>query len=251
MTTSCRVLAVGLFLAAASALDARAADVPPGIQTSARCAPRARMGSIPDSALRIIGTQDSVQRTLFGPRDLLIVGGGTERGVQIGQQFIIRRDANFGHHSSGNARAIGTGGWLRIVAANETTAIGMVEFACDGINLGDFLEPYIEPVLPPNVDRTDAAGEPDFNRTAHVLFGDNERLSGGVGDFMVIDAGLSSGAEPGVRFAIYRDAHVPGVPLAPVGEAIVVHSDADTAVVRLTLSRDVVQQGDLMVPRKH
>jgi hypothetical protein len=125
-----------------------------------------------------------------------------------------------------------------------------VEFACDGIRLGDYLEPYVEPVLPANLDRADTAGEPDFATPAHVLFGDNERLSGAMGDFMVIDAGLRGGAEPGARFAIYRDVHVAGVPLAPIGEAIVVHADADTSVVRLTISRDVVRSGDLMIPRK-
>jgi len=66
----------------------------------------------------------------------------------------------------------------------------------------------------------------------------------------VIDAGLGGGVQPGARCAIYRDVHVLGVPLAPEGEAVVVRADPDTAVVRLTLTRDAVQQGDLLIPRK-
>ena len=197
-----------------------------------------------------MGAQDSAPRSLFGTRDLLIIGAGTGRGVALGQQFVIRRaPASGGLHVAG-PRAIGTAGWLRIVAVNETTSIGTVEFACDGIQRGDYLEPYFEPILPANLDRTDTTGELDFSTPAHVLFGDDERLTGAVGDFMVIDAGLSHGAEPGARFAIYRDLNVNGVPLTPVGEAIVVHASADTAVVRLTMTRDAVQKGDLLIPRR-
>ncbi len=241
------VLAAVLYGAAAS--PARGADIPLGIQNAARCAPRATSTTGPTDPLRIIGAQDSAPRGLFGTRDLLIIGAGTGRGVALGQQFVIRRAPASGWHVDG-PRAIVTAGWLRIVAVNETTSIGTVEFACDGILRGDYLEPYFEPVLPEHLDRTDTTGELDFSMPARVLFGDEERLTGGTGDFMVIDAGLSHGAEPGARFAIYRDLNVSGLPLAPVGEAIVVHASADTAVVRLTMTRDAVQRGDLLIPRK-
>jgi hypothetical protein len=128
----------------------------------------------------------------------------------------------------------------------------LVEFACEGILKGDYLEPYVEPTLPENVDRAVTTGELDFTAPARVLFGDRERSTAGVGDFMVIDAGSKSGFAPGARFAIYRDVTLasPGLPLVPIGEAILIHSDTDTAVVRLTLTRDAIQRGDLMVPRK-
>jgi hypothetical protein len=136
------------------------------------------------------------------------------------------------------------------VAANDTTAIGLVEFACDGIMRGDYLQPYVDPVLPSGLDRADTAGDPDFSSPSHVLFGENERNSGGTGDFMVIDNGSSRGIGPGTRFAVYRDLRTPGVSLAPVGEAIVVFADADTAVIRVTRARDAVQKGDLTIPRR-
>ncbi len=245
-----RLLVVAAVLYGAGASPALSADIPLGIQNAARCAPRAASTTGPTDPLRIIGAQDSVPRALFGTRDLLIIGAGTGRGVALGQQFVIRRGpATGGWHVAG-PRAIGTSGWLRIVAVNETTSIGTVEFACDGILRGDYLEPYFEPILPANLDRTDTTGELDFSTPARVLFGDEERTTGATGDFMVIDAGLSHGAEPGARFAIYRDLNVSGVPLAPVGEAIVVLASADTAVVRLTMTRDAVQRGDLLIPRR-
>jgi hypothetical protein len=230
---------------------AQAADLPMGVQTAARCAVRAATTAPPLDTIRIVGAQDSTpHRTLYSARDLLIVGAGTRRGLGLGQQFIIRRATSFGHHATAGPRAVGTAGWLRIVAANETTAIGQVEFACDSIEQGDYLEPFTAPAFPDNLDRVDTTGELDFAAPAHVLFGDKERVTAGVREFVVIDVGLGRGAEPGARFAIYRDLQLAGMPLAPVGEAVVMQADADTAVVRLTATHDVVRQGDLMIPRK-
>jgi hypothetical protein len=67
---------------------------------------------------------------------------------------------------------------------------------------------------------------------------------------MVADIGQSQGATPGARFAIYRDVHRAGLPLAAVGEAIVVSAGSDTSLVRLTQTIDAVQTGDLLIPRK-
>jgi hypothetical protein len=67
---------------------------------------------------------------------------------------------------------------------------------------------------------------------------------------MVTDFGETRGAVPGMRFAIYRNVNVPGLPLAVVGEAIVVFTEPDTSVVRLTRTRDAVYGGDLLIPRR-
>ena len=229
---------------------AGAAELPMRVQTSARCAVNATTMPEPLDALRIIGAQDPTPKTVYGPRDLLIIGAGTGRGIGLGQQFVIRRATVFGSRHSVGPRAVGTAGGLRIIAANETTSIGLVEFACDSIQQGDYLQPWLEPIFPANLDLANSTGELDFSAPARVLFGDKERVTGAVGDYMVIDAGLSRGAQPGARFAIYRDHHVAGLPLAPVGEAVVMRADADTAVVRLTVTRDAVRTGDLVIPRK-
>jgi len=233
-----------------TALPAPAADISSSILNAARCAPRATVDPEPADILRVVGTQEPSPRALYAERDLLIVAGGTTRGVAVGQQFFTRRATPFGSGRQNGPRAISTTGWLRIVAANDTTSIAKVEHACGGIERGDFLEPYAEPALPEDIERTDTTGTLDFDKPAHVLFGDRQRLTGGAGDFMIIDAGVGRGAEPGARFAVYRDLHTDGVPLAPVGEAIVVQADANTAVIRLTSTRDVVRQGDLLIPRR-
>jgi len=130
------------------------------------------------------------------------------------------------------------------------TAIGLIDFACDGILVGDFLEPYAPPSLPADVDRTDTTGSLDFSTAGHVLFGNNERRTGAQGDFMVADIGTDQGAEPGSRFAIYRTAGVAGLPLESIGEAIVVSASRETSVFRITSARQAVDSGHLLIPRR-
>jgi hypothetical protein len=107
----------------------------------------------------------------------------------------------------------------------------------------------VEALLPPGIDRTDAAGEADFTSPARILFGENERTTGGSGDFMIVDAGSLQGMQPGFRFAIYRDVHQAGIPLALVGEAVAVRVEEKTTVVRITNARDAVQAGDFVARR--
>jgi len=218
------------------------------LQLGAGCAPRAAAALPPVDALRLIGAQDSVARQLFGPGDLVIIGGGRARGVALGQQFFVRRPAQ--GTSRRGPRAVTTSGWIRVVAVDDTTAIALVDFACDGLLPGDHLEAYVPPALPLDANRTDTQGELDFSAPGRLLFGDNERTAGATGDFMVTDIGETRGAAPGMRFAIYRDVNAPGLPLAVVGEAIVVFTDAETSVVRLTRTRDAIYGGDLLIPRR-
>ena len=64
---------------------------------------------------------------------------------------------------------------------------------------------------------------------------------------MVIDAGADRGVTPGTRIAVYRDVQRPGMPLAAVGDAVVVTAGPTIAVARVTRARDAVQMGDYVV----
>ena len=70
-----------------------------------------------------------------------MIDAGSGKGIQAGQQFYIRRTViNRYENASGRHSAV-TAGWLTITAATENTAIGRIDFACDGIQAGDYLEP--------------------------------------------------------------------------------------------------------------
>ena len=249
-----RILAVtALLTLAASAAGAQApADSLTPLQVSVACAlPPATSTGAPAGALLVIGAQDTVPRGLFSQRDLLVVNGGSAGGVQLGQQYFVRRREGFGiAYANRSPHAVRTAGWIRIVAVNDTTAIAVVEHACDGIFEGDFLDPFVAPVIPPGADRADTSGTLDFGSLGRVLFGDQERRTGATGEYMVIDRGADQGVSPGAHFAVYRDLGAGDLPLASIGELTVVSTGPTLAVARINLARDAVQSGDFVVPRK-
>ena len=93
-----------------------------------------------------------------------------------------------------------------------------------------------------------------------VLFGDEEHSTAGAGDYMLIDRGTDKGLTPGARFAIYRDVHrwmrdysstpLGQLPLASIGEGVVVTTGESMSVLRIVSARDAVLRGDYVVPRK-
>src|SRR4029077_2162813 len=83
------------------------------LETAVACAQPPTLGARHEGALRIIGAQDSTLRALFGSRDLLVVDGGTQAGVTLGQQFFVRRAIRFGLSNLGHGRGAKTLGWIR------------------------------------------------------------------------------------------------------------------------------------------
>jgi hypothetical protein len=212
------------------------------------CAPPPSFEDVPSHALRIVGSQDSTPRGLFGNRDLLVVSGGTAAGVQLGQQFFIRRQNRSGGRWA--QRGAMTLGWLRVVAVNDASAVGLVNHVCNGIVVDDYLEPFAVPDVSAAFEKNDTPGEPDFALLGHIVAGSENREAVGTGDLVLIDWGQDQGLTPGARFSIFRNVGIAGLPLASVGEGVVVSTGSAMALTRVTRARDVVYSGDYIALRK-
>jgi hypothetical protein len=205
---------------------------------------------MPDMAAVINGSQDPVPRRAFGVPELLTVTGGSDRGLQLGQEYFVRRIFTTAeNHLDRLPHQEQTVGWVRIVAVNATTAVASVDHACGDILVGDFLQPFQMPTLP-DVTSVDTTHEPDFASLGHFLYGSEQRRSVGVGEFMLIDRGMDKSVAVGEHYAIYRNLKVDGAPLSAIGEATVVSIGPKMALVRINRARDAVFSGDLAVPRK-
>jgi hypothetical protein len=247
-----RVLVTSLFVGflVAPAIAQSAAEPLSSMQAALACAPPPTIeGAAPD-ALRILGVQDGTARTTYGPPDLLVIGGGSQAGVQLGQQFFIRRPIRFGTGGTRQPGSIRTVGWIRIAAVNDTTAIATIEHVCDAIFQNDYLAPFALPEIPADAERVETSGEVDFTTLSRVVVGNENRGTGGAGDFMLMDRGGDQGITAGKRFAIYRDVGVTGMPLAALGEAVVMTVGKDMALVLINSSRAAVHSGDYLVPHK-
>ena len=243
------VLAVACALAASGA--AAQTDKLTPVQIAVACAPPPVLASVPAEASRIIGSQDSVNRNVFGTPEVLVISGGTNRGMVLGQEYFVRRVAKTAEtYRDKLAHQVYTVGWLRVVAVNATTTIASVEHACGDMLVGDFLEPFQMPELPGDITAVDTTHEPDFTAISKVLYGSEERRSSGAGEFMLIERGMNQDVAVGGHYAIYRDLKVAGTPLSSIGEATVVSVGPTMALIRINRARDAVFSGDLAVPRK-
>ena len=241
------VLAAFALVFAASAASAQTSDPMSAFEIVTACAPPLTTDG--PHPLRIIGSQDPTPRALFSNRDLLVVGGGTAAGVELGQRYFVRRDVPLAPSTLG--RGAKTLGWVRIVAVNESTAIATVEQMCNGIILTDYLDPFVPPAPPADAMRTETPGQPDFTALARVSGGTEDRQTLGQGDFATIDWGAERGLAAGTRFAIYRDVGMGGgLPMVSIGEGIVISTAHNTALTRITRARDAVYVGDYIAIRR-
>jgi hypothetical protein len=255
-----RVLILSAIVVAACARVVDAQSVPRMLSPSGfaiACAPSLVLTAPPTDVLRIVGSQDSVLRSLFGPNELVVVDGGTQAGVQLGQEYFVRRPFKFGRVSSSGPPyssseppyMVHTTGWLRVVALNDTTAIAQIDMACDGVRAGDYLEPFAAPVEPSASATPIPFAELDFSSLSRVMYGDEERRIGGTGDFMLLEY-QAAGVAPGMRVALYRDLRTPDLPLTMVGEGVIVSVTNGTPLMRITSARDAIMSGDYVVPHK-
>lgn len=247
LMTGASILTLLAALPATAQVDAPAASP---IEIAVACAPPVSADDPSPHALRVIGAQDSGARASFGPRDLLVIGGGTGVGVQLGQQFFVRRANRFGPQWDRRWQGVRTLGWVRVVAVNDSTAIATIDHICDAIAQGDYLEPYIAPVVPADADRDAGSGDPDFTAMGKVLAGSDDRQSAASGEFVLINRGTDQGAKVGERYVIYRDIGVAGMPLASIGETVVLNVGKTVSLTRITRSRDAVFSGDYVAPRR-
>jgi len=243
-------IVVPCLLGQSTPLMAQSAPVLSASEVAAACSPSLTI--VPERPpvhdLRVVGAQDTVPRSLFGMRDTVIISGGTNRGVQLNQQYAIRRAFKFGHTGKGYLQTIHTAGWLRVVAVNDATSVALVEQVCDGVIAGDYLEPFVAPA-PATGGAINTTADLDFSSPARVLFGDEERRLAAPGDFVMLDSGAAYIA-PGTRVAVYRDLNTAGVPLVAVGEGVIVTVNNGSPVMRVTTTRDAIRSGDYVVPHK-
>ena len=244
------LLAAATIVAAAGSALAQAPPMSP-LAVAGACAPPPTLDTPTGKLLRVIGAQDVVARTEFGSGDMLTINGGTDAGVQLNQLYFVRRANRFGTYgSSAGHQGARTGGWIRIVAVNESTAVAAFEHVCGPVAANDYLEPFAAPVVPPGAERDEAPGQPDFNSMGQIIVGNEDRNTMAAGEFALVDRGSEHGIAPGTRLALFRSLGVSGAPLAPVGEAVVITVGPTVSLTRITRARDAIRGGDLVAPRK-
>jgi hypothetical protein len=212
------------------------------------CSPKITF-ELPDRSLRVTGGQDTIRRRTWAPGDLITINAGTDNGIEVGQEYYIRRVQveNTNKVSRTTPASIRTAGWLRVYAVEKEMSLATVVHACDSIEVDDYLEPFVMPTVPtPAADGV----KPQRGNYGRIMFGADRRRSFGKGDFFIINRGSDHGVALGDRFVVYRDKQVDQNFLYHVGEAVVMSVTPETATLQATVTRDAFLSGDYVSPRK-
>lgn len=203
------------------------------------------------STLFIKGGHSPDRHTSLYKGEVAVLNRTVDDGLRVGQRYFARRlhvGATRGLPREGEGFGmVRTAGWLTVTALDEVNALATIDFSCDSLEAGDFLEPFVEQPLPTSAE---PMGAPIFGEYGNILFGTDTRTTFGDGDTLNIDRGTVHGVARGARFAIFRNV-VPGLPLVYVGDAVVMEEGELTSKVVLVRVTDVVQQGDVVVRRRN
>lgn len=233
-----------VLLAVAIGAASVASAQPPDLGSAAEiaCAPRFAAGTTL-STLAVLGSQDGTAKFYYGPSDTLLISGGHADGVEIGQEYFVRRVVSSRFNATA-ASVLHTAGWVRIVGADREVSIAEVVHICDGLRQGDFLEPL---VLPEDVE-VHAGGEPDYDNAGKILFGLDGRLLIAEHQYFVVGLGSDNDVAPGQRFTVFRHTLGGLNAVTEIGEAVAVSVDDEWTTARLIHLSDVVEVGDLIAP---
>jgi hypothetical protein len=203
----------------------------------------------PEPRLYIKGVHSIDVRWMASGGQEVMIGRLPNDGMAPGQRWAVRRlqgdPKTFPREGEGFG-AVRTAGWITITAVNEWNARATVDFACDAINTGDYLDVYTEPALP-----TTAAEFllPDFDERANVLQGTDGKSIFADGDTLSINRGTTHGVALGARYAFYRD-RLDGMPLFHLGDAVVVELGELTSKAIVVRTNDAITLADVAIPRR-
>ena len=221
--------------------------LPPEVLSLA-CAPTLAYAE-PATPMRITGGQDSFVRRSYAPGDLVTLNVGTRNGIAVGQTFYVRRPLVSRRESitRDTPASIRTTGWIEVYAVDEAMSLATVTHACDSIDVGDYLEPFVLPQVPtPAAERAPAQRE-NYGR---VLIGQDRRRTFARGDYFGVDRGSEHGVSPGTRFVLYRDKRVGENFLFELGEAVAVDVQAESSTLQVLTALDAIMEGDYVAMRR-
>jgi hypothetical protein len=232
LTLTAAVLAATLSLAAQKGPAPQFSTHLPAEVLSLACSPTL-VYEAPPTPLRITGGQDSFVRRTFQPGDLITINAGTDNGIEVGQEFFVRRvvATSLGRISRANPATIRTAGWIRIYAVDRRMSLATITHACDTIDVDDYLEPYVVPQVPAISAEVLPAQRENYGR---VVIGNDRRQTFGRGEYFIVD----------------RDHRRTGNFLFELGEAVAVDVKSESATLQATVTRDAFIVGDWVALRK-
>lgn len=207
---------------------------------------------VPDDSIypfTIVSAERVQFQDSFSEGDVVYIDGGVEQGVAAGDRFFVLNRIRELKHVNTNAPlgvVYSKIGQIKVLCAQENTAIAEITYACDPINIGNVLEPF-RPIPVPLVidpDPSDRCDVPNGKPIGTIIYTRDDQIEIGGGWLVFVDLGKADGAYPGQFATIFRNNPVEGMPrlvLAEIG-LLTVEEHYSTAI--LTSGWSSVYVGD-------
>ena len=206
------------------------------------CGPEQAAG--PSLALgHIVAHRDDAKRQLYGNGDALVINVGTNLGVAMGQNYVVRRRFRVGDKDVPLKLATfgeQTAGLIQVVETGPENSTAVVVYLCGELYAGDLVEAF--DALPLVI--THGTGVAQFDEPARIVFGEHGQIMGSPGRLMVIDKGLTWGARRGRQITIFRRSLGGEGAITSIGSAVIVSVNADTSTIRIERAIDAIAVGD-------
>jgi len=180
-----------------------------------------------------IDAQDS-----FSEGDIVYIDGGANQGVAAGDRFfVLTRIRELDHVTTNEKLGIiyHKVGQIKVLCAQEDSAIAEVTYACDPIDIGNVLQPFrpipVPLVVPP--DPSDRCDVPNGKLIGTITYTRDDQIEIGAGWLVFVDLGAADGVYPGQFATIFRDNPVKGMPRLVMGELglLTVEENYSTAIL--------------------
>lgn len=201
---------------------------------------------------RIVAAEYEDSRDMMAIGDIVYSDVGTRDGLMAGQEFQVIRPTHEVYRVGSVTDTIGrfysTPGRVKVVCAQEKSAILEITESCEPSYIGDLLIPF-EPIPIPLVRASRPLTQcdpPSGKVTGHILEVKDRATPIGTDSVVFLDLGEQDGLFPGDFLTVYRARNDSATIRTLLGEVAVLWTKAHTAVVKVTSMIDSMKVGDFV-----
>lgn len=198
----------------------------------------------------VVSAEKDKNQTFFMQGDVVYLDIGAEDGVKAGMEFTVVRPRHavnkWGSVTDVVGRVYQTPGRVRVICAQERSAIAEISYSCMDVQVGDYVLSF-EQIPVPLVRRTQLVtmcDTPNGKVIGHILETRLGETPVATDSVVYLDLGEADGLNPGDFLTVYRASGRAAGVRTILGEASILTTRSRTSVAIITIMSDGMGVGD-------